>query len=404
MKTRLVVIVTLLVSVVAPTASAGCTQRFEVRTAKFQMGQAPAWAPSGKGFVYKKQVALPETQVYTARLDGSGERCLTCGTQGPNQVAHYRPQGDKILFHGFGEHQFRLFGPGFGGIGSDFFVMDPDGRNIVNLSTGAEGEDNFHAYFSPNGRRIVWTHIDWDIHQGGRGLWDVRVARYVNDRKGGPRLEDIRVVRPANGHFYETQWWSPDGRGFLYTESVDNAMNLELFFLNLRTGKITRLTDNPAWDEQAIFTPDGKRVIFMSTRDHPSNWQLWAEASAAAVSTADADFLLTPPLFVGMFFAPVYPPATDLYELDLETHKVRRLTFDGDDGWITPEFAWDPSGKKLLWTQLKTKDEVRISDPAAPDREAAEATGLLNDPEVPESVGLETNVVPRTRIGRYVCS
>ena len=392
----------LLVSLVvfaAPSGEAAC--RFEVRTNRYQMGQAPTWKPDGRGFVYKKQVPLDRVQVYTSRLDGSREKCLTCTLRGPNQVAHYRPQGDKILFHGFGDHQFRLFGPGFGGIGSDFFVMNADGSRVVNLSKGAEGEDNFHAYFSPNGEQIVWTHIDWDIHQGGRGLWDVRLANYVNDKRG-PRLTNVRVVRPANGHFYETQWWSPDGRGFLFTESVDNAMNLELFFMDVRTGKITRLTNDPAWDEQAIFTKDGKKVIFMSTRDHPSDWQLWAQVSAAVFPTADIDYLITAPLFAGLFFTPTYPPATDLYEIDLRTNKTRRLTFDGDDGWITPEFAWDPSGMRLLWTELKTKDSVRISDPADPGKELSELPAALNDPP-PESAGLEANVVPRTRIGRYVC-
>ena len=35
--------------------------------------------------------------------------------------------------------------------------------------------------------------------------------------------------------------------------------------------------------------------------------------------------------------------ATDLYELDLATGSVRRLTTDGNDGWIIPEFTWDPN-------------------------------------------------------------
>jgi Tol biopolymer transport system component len=400
MKRLFVVVLAVLLVFPAATADAACT-KFHVQNTRFQVGQAPTWTPDGSGFVYKKQVALDKVQVYTALRDGTRERCLTCALQGPNQVAHFRPQGDKILFHGFGAHQFRLFGPGFGGVGSDFFVMDPDGSHVVNLSNGAEGEDNFHAYFSPNGRQIVWTHIDWDVYQEGQGKWSVRLADYIQDTKG-PRLANVRTVRPENGHFYETQWWSPNGRGFLFTESVDNAMNLELFFHDVPTGVNYRITRNPAWDEQAIFTPDGRKIIFMSTRDHPSDWQTWAGVSAALLPTADLDFLLTPPLFPGLFFSPAYPPATDLYEYDLATRKTRRLTFDGDDGWIIPEFAWDPTGKMLLWTELKTKDEVRISDPTAPGRELMEMTGLADDPP-PESVGLETNVVPRTRVGRYVC-
>ena len=42
---------------------------------------------------------------------------------------------------------------------------------------------------------------------------------------------------------------------------------------------------------------------------------------------------------------------------------VRRLTTDGNDGWISPEFAWDPAGRRLLWTELKYRDGVRTPLP-----------------------------------------
>src|SRR5262249_1986634 len=38
----------------------------------------------------------------------------------------------------------------------------------------------------------------------------------------------------------------------------------------------------------------------------------------------------------------------------------RRLTSSGDAGWVIPEFAWDPGGQRLLWTQNKFPDDVRI--------------------------------------------
>ena len=52
--------------------------------------------------------------------------------------------------------------------------------------------------------------------------------------------------------------------------------------------------------------------------------------------------------------------ATDLYEITLHWNRghtwfkpgaIRRLTRSGEDGWVIPEFAWDPSGQRLLWTQ-----------------------------------------------------
>src|SRR5205814_1995241 len=146
-------------------------------------------------------------------------QCLTCELRGPNQVPHFRPQGDTILFHSWGDHQFRLGGPGYGGIGSDLFVMDPDGSHVVNLTHGQEGEDNYHAYWSPDGRQLVWTHIAGDIQNMNVGDFDIRVADFVRDGSG-PHLVNVRVVHGPVPHFIETQWWAPDGAGFLYTESV----------------------------------------------------------------------------------------------------------------------------------------------------------------------------------------
>jgi Tol biopolymer transport system component len=181
---------------------------------------------------------------------------------------------------------------------------------------------------------------------------------------------------------------------------IGNALNLELFFLDLTTGEARQLTDHPAWDEQAVFTPDGSKVIFMSTRDHPSTWETWANLSWTAGAPDDADFLLIAPLFIASFFSPVLPPANDLYELDLETLDVRRLTWEGDDGWIIPEFAWDPTGTQLLWTEQKNKDSVRISHPEDPGRDLAEATAFPGEPP-PTSAGLDAFLAARTVIGRY---
>jgi hypothetical protein len=44
---------------------------------------------------------------------------------------------------------------------------------------------------------------------------------------------------------------------------------------------VRRLTDDAAWDEQAIFTPDMKDVIFMSSRARPGFFNTWAQAARA---------------------------------------------------------------------------------------------------------------------------
>ncbi len=54
--------------------------------------------------------------------------------------------------------------------------------------------------------------------------------------------------------------------------------------------------------------------------------------------------------FGPMFVLAIRDPGfhTDLYELDLATHATRRLT---DLHSIIPEFYFDPSGQRLLWSE-----------------------------------------------------
>lgn len=359
----------------APATAPARAETFAVETSPFLIGQAPDWLdrthvvwhePFGRDEDGDGQV-----NVYRSALDGTEKTCLTCGLDGPNQVPVVQPHGKWILFHSWSGHSVTIGGPGFGGLGSDVWVMTRDGQQRTNLTADADLHDNFHAYWSPDGKYIVWTALNWNADEGGDGKSDIRVARFD---PSGPRLVDEHVVRPANGHWYETQWWAPDGSGFLYTETTDRAVNPELFFCRLKTPargpcQPVRLTHDPAWDEQAIFSSDMKRILFMSSRNLPGAHNDWAKVADLLELPADYDHVLILLVFTDSFLQPVFQQPTDLYEMELRWNPdrsrfkpgaVRRLTETGNDGWVIPEFAWDPAGRRLLWTQNKFPDAVRV--------------------------------------------
>ncbi len=385
--------------------------RFAVTTHHPTFPQAPDWMPDGRHVVFHDDVENGDgEQIYVGRFDGTGrKRCLTCGLDGPNMVPVVQPGGRHILFHSWHGHNLTVGAPGFGGMGSDVWVMNADGTRRTNLTRSMEGHDNFHAYWSPDGRRIVWTALNWNfVTETGNGKSEIRVAD-VDFSGKRPHLTHVRVVRPANGHWYETQWWAPDGSGFLYTESHGTSINNELYFMDLsgRRPHPVRLTNDPAWDEQAIFTPDMRRVIFMSTRDHPGAFNDWTTLASALGLPADHDYALILPVFEFGFLQPVFEQANDLYELNLSTRKVRRLTTDGDRGWIIPEFAWSPNGRQLLWTESKYNEGLRVDQSPDLAREVAdEATFLMHPPQFGQKDvdpgGPSAMVVSKTRIGRYV--
>jgi hypothetical protein len=405
---------------VAPAASAATdysTAPFEVANHSYTFGQAPVFMPDGRVVVGKDFGKGDGAQVYISSFDGSRPRCLTCALPPPNNVPTVRPQGDWIIIHSWIGHHFTIGSPGYGGLGSELYAMRPDGTQVTKLTGlsaangSGEGEDDYHAYWSPDGKRIVYGHLNWNfVNDNGQGNWDVRVADFVDDGHNPPYLTNTRIVRPANGHWYETQWWAPDGSGFLYTETWDTTLNPELFFCRLTASgcQVTRLTNNTAWDEQALFTPDMKDVIFMSTRDHPGAFNSFTALSQAAGLTTSEDNLLILPLFEAGFLQPVGQEATDLYDLHLATGAVRRLTIEGDDGWIIPEFAWDPTNKFLMWTEQRYASGVRTPLPPDPVRQLQDIAQLLQKPPVPGAPG--TNVLAplpleaRTRIARFPLS
>ncbi|HYN50596.1 MAG TPA: hypothetical protein VES62_06695 [Thermoleophilaceae bacterium] len=429
---------------------------FAIERNGYLLGQAPDWLDERNVVFHdpflRDDGSDGQIHIHRSTLDGKKRKCLTCGLEGPNQVPVVQPNGKWILFHSWNGHNIRLGGAGFGGVGSDVWVMTRDGKRRTNLTKSSELNDNFHAYWSPDGRHIVWTALNWNEAEGGNGRSDVRVARFEPNGPGGPRLVDEHVVRPGNGHWYETQWWAPDGSGFLYTETAGTAINPELFFCRLPDPdrgrcRQSRLTRNLAWDEQAIFTPDMKRVIFMSSRKLRGGHDNWIRLANFLDLPARFDYLLILPVFSDSFLQPRLNQATDLYDQRLKWTRgrsavrpigpARRLTRSGERGWIIPEFAWDPAGRRLLWTENKFPNELRIDQscvmrklrekfirrlsdvdglaelPFNLDREIRkETTDLLQDPSTfvgPEGCG-GTQVDPdaqfkyeqRTRIGRYV--
>jgi hypothetical protein len=384
----------LALALLSPTSAAAYTTYFDapVHLGKnaFTFGQAPVFMPDGKVLASDDFGNTPyNNQTYEANVNGSDEHCLTCQLGGENLVPAVRPQGDWILFHSWIGHRLTLGAPGYGGIGSELYAMRPNGTDVTKLYADpavedGEGTDDYHAYWSPDGNRIVWTHFNGNfINGGGQGRWDVRVANFVV-RDGKPMLTDVRVVRPANGHWYETQWWAPDGSGFLYTESYGTSIDTELFYCHLpKTGpcQSTQLTDYPAWNEQALFTPDMKDVIFMSSRDHPGFLNTYIQTAREIGLTSAYDNFLILPIFDLGYLQPVAAEGTDLYEENLQTHALRRLTYDGNQGWVTPEFTWNPANTELFWTENRLPPGLAVPLPLNVFTQARNTFNYLTHPQ-----------------------
>jgi hypothetical protein len=387
---------------------------FLVHTNSYTFGQTPAWTTTG-GVLSNEPDRSGVEQAYVSRLDDSRRRCLTCGRlPGPSGFPAERPQGDWILFCSMGAQPEHYGAPCLGGFGSDLYVMRANGAQLTRLTRSSDPAggarydnrpdgvpyDNYHAYWSPDGRHLIWTLAEaYPLAEGGE-RWEILLADFLAPAHGTPHLAHIRVVGPAFG-VYETQAWAPDGSGFLFTafgprnspyqSTPPGWMHLQLYYMRL-FGRgaspghplVTHLTDNdPAYEEQAVFTPDMREVIVMTNRARPATWYetvisaaQWLNFDATYPGSAGA------PMFLADFTDPLF--TSDLYMVDVATGAVRQLT---SFQHVIPEFGWNSDYTRLIWSEgLRPKGHItRVASFAgitAAQRRAprAPAPGLSGEP------------------------
>ncbi len=218
-------------------------------------------------------------QMWTMRGDGSGQTSLTAGRRElpgfhTGQPA-WHPSGRWIVFQaqkaGIPKQFQKTSEPG-AGMYNDLWIMTADATRFWKLvdlpvELNADARGILHPHFSADGTQLVWAER---TGRGSKafGSWVIRLADFVV-AEAGPRLDNIRTLTPLltgrGGAFYETHGFSPDGRALIYSSDVERG--LKLYLHDLRSGSTRRLTEDPrVWDEHAIFSPDGRRIVHMSSR------------------------------------------------------------------------------------------------------------------------------------------
>jgi Tol biopolymer transport system component len=146
--------------------------------------------------------------------------------------------------------------------------MTSDGARIWKIHevpdvVSRESPGVLHPHFSHDGKRLLWAER---LGSGGGafGRWVLKLADFSFQR-GTPRLSNIRNLPPEPGRaFYESHGFSPDDSRVIFSSTRDG--NLEIYTLRLEDHAVERLTNDPAWDEHSHFSPDGKWIVWMSSR------------------------------------------------------------------------------------------------------------------------------------------
>ncbi len=151
------------------------------------------------------------------------------------------------------------------------FAPEPDEHHLRNIRQLTSGGNNAEAYFSPDGRRLIFQRQE----KADSGC----DQQYLIDVDGtGMRRVSNGLGRTTCGYFYD------GGRRILYSSTFEASPacppspdrsqgyvwplgRFEIYTARADGGDLRRLTTNDAYDAEATVSPDGRRVIFTSTRD-----------------------------------------------------------------------------------------------------------------------------------------
>src|SRR5215471_8480548 len=84
-----------------------------------------------------------------------------------------------------------------------------------------------------------------------------------------------RILAPHTAAAIATEYspsWSPDGQWIVYTQ--ERGGSADVYRIHPDGTGLERLTDDPAFDDQGALSPNGRSLVFVSTRGS-GNANLW---------------------------------------------------------------------------------------------------------------------------------
>lgn len=278
----------------------------------------PQFLPGGRRFLFFARGIRDAQGIYLSSLDSPGVTRLTAA----ESAGTYLPAG-WLLFVRQGTLVARRFDLSRGElIGDPVLVADPVGFDGVFLvgafSASPAGLIGYRANAASR-RQLTW------FDRGGKILGTV----------GAP---------DANGLLNPEL--SPDGRRVAVDRAVEG--NVDVWVLD--SGRSTRLTFDPGVDHLPIWSPDGSRLVFDSSRKGPHH--LYEKASSGAESEA---LLLETTQSKGasdwssdgrfVLYSSVNPNrAYDLWVLPIEGERKPRVFLDTRaderEGQFSPDGRW----------------------------------------------------------------
>ena len=227
----------------------------------------PSLSPDGKSVVYASKT-VGNWDLYLQRVGGKNPRNLTADSNADDTQPAFSPDGERIAFRSDRER---------GGI----FVMGATGESVKRLT-----DFGFHPAWSPDGREVVFsTHNIEDPNDRSEERSDVWIVNSATGEKRQLTGENV-------GDAAQPQW-SPSGARIAYWSRRKGGQR-DVFTISAAGGTPVAVTDDPDFDWNPVWSPDGKYLYFASDRGGQMNlWRVPIEESTGKV-TGQPESLTTP--------------------------------------------------------------------------------------------------------------
>lgn len=206
------------------------------------------------------------------------------------------------------------------------YIINVDGSGLRRVSNGL-GRTTC-GYFYDNDRRIFYSSTFKNspdcppVPDRSHGyVWPLGHLEMYTSRTDGSDLRQLT----DNGAYNAEGTLSPDGKTIIFTSTRDG--DIELYTMNVDGSNVRRLTNRVGYDGGAFFSPDGSKII----------WRAGYPATAA--DSADYLSLLSQRL--------VRPSRVELWISDADGGNPRQITRLGGANFA-PFFH--PDGKRVIFS------------------------------------------------------